>query len=242
MPAICGDVAQSIEAVLFLWLNMIGIGVISTNEAFTNRLLTQLPKAKIVISSENDAKAKNKLLKQLSDCEYLFLVNDTVEIIDPAVFARFILVSNQSGFECMGLASYESSNQRVIYEKDPWVDYWQYPSSGFLFFTQNAIQKAGYLNEGFPPNTWEDVEHIKRIGDLALTAPFGFFIGIKNERRYLSINPELKQKQILEDMKRGDEFKKGTEFWKSLDPLGFPELPQPQNEGLRMKKAQGTMI
>ena len=195
-----------------------------------------------VTSSRSDAKGRNELLRELKDFEYVFLVRDYVKVLDPTIYARFVLTSQQTGFECMGLASYEPSNQKIIYEKDPWVDYWQFPSSDFLFFTQNAIQKAGYLNENFPPNTWEDAEHIKRIGDLALTAPFGFFIGIKNERKYLLVDSELKQKQLLEDMKRNDEFKKGTEFWQSLDPATFPEMPKPEEEGFKLKRTEGVMI
>jgi hypothetical protein len=193
-----------------------------------------------VTNLKSNAKGRNELLRELKDFKYIFLVRDYVKVLDPTVYARFVLTSQKTGFECMGLASYEPSNQKIIYTRDSWVDYWQYPSSDFLFFTQNAIQKAGYLNENFPSDTWEDVEHIKRVGDLGLTAPFGYFVGIKNERRYLSVDIEVKQKQTLESIKRHNEFKKATEYWQSLNVAGFPDMPS--QDKMEIKNTEGAII
>jgi len=184
---------------------------------------------------------KNKLLKDLinSGCTYLFLYNDSIKIKDPLVFEHFKIVSDKTGFECMCMGSCEPSNQKPLYTNDPYVDYWMFPGTSFLFVTKNAIDKAGYMDEKFPKDTWEEVELIHRIGNLGLTAPFGMFVGIKDEFRYFDLDEEKIKERLKSDHDRMDTIKKATDYWQSKNPERFPNMTMPKTPDVKMNLRKG---
>jgi hypothetical protein len=210
---------------------MIGIGTVGKQKY-------ELPY--LVLSSKN----KNKLLKDLINkgCDKLFLIQDGLKIKDNLVFEHFAIASDKTGLECMSLCGAELSNKKPIYTHDPYINYWQFPGTIFAFYTANAAQKAGFMDEKFPADTWEDVEFMNRIADLGLTSPFGMFVGIKNEERYFELDVEELNKRVEKDKSRNETFKEATLYWQNKNPEKFPDIGMPTEKKFELKKAGGEMI
>lgn len=217
---------------------MIGIGYIKgkysdLSEAYLPSEYTLIKK-----SGKNVTKTKNKLLKELinKDCDELFLIEDHIIIKNKEVFQKFVDVAKLEGFEAMIFSGDERSNQKPSYYEDPFVDYWPYPAHGFSYYTKKAVDKVGYMDEKFPPDTWEFAEYFQRIGNAGLTSTFGLFPSIKNDRDYLDTVPGSIDEMIREDLSRKEEMEKGLFYWQAKDPSITSILPETKKKGFQMKR------
>lgn len=186
----------------------------------------------------------NDVLKTLMEngCDYIFTIDDTVIVKDPLVYYHYIVASKKTGFECMMFAQSEPSQGNPLYIKDKYVDYWPLPGTGFVFYTRNALEKAGLIDENFPPDTWEDVELIHRIGNKGLTAPFGFFIGIKNEAKYFGLNKDKINENRLKVIARKAQYQAALDYWQSKDPERFPTMDEARPKDVVMEVKDGKGI
>jgi hypothetical protein len=156
--------------------------------------------------------------------DYTFLINKGIVIKDPLIFEHFAITADKTGHQALISGTSEISNDKPLYEKDPYVDYWAYPGTLFMMLTKKAIQEAGRFDEKFPLNTWDDVEYIHRLCSKGLIPPFGLFVGIKGEKHYFDIDESvLKDRMNLTDKLKRD-IDKATKYWQSKNPENFPYM------------------
>lgn len=199
---------------------MTGIGIIGGSKKLLSTL-KGLSGTKIITSRLTSyGKTKNKLLKQLKDYEDIFLIEDCVDIIDDDVFEYFIDTRKKTGFECLMWGKAFPGNKKLKYD-DSLVEYYTDFATPFSYYTDKVIKTVGYMDEKMPPNTWEEYEHVKRIGDMGFAPPFGIFVSPKFASNYLEVNEKIKDKYSDIDPVK---MKKGLEYWTKKDGDEFSEM------------------
>ena len=156
-------------------------------------------------------KSKNKALRYLVEkgCDYIFLIEDDMLILDQTVFKQYINASKKSGIQHFNfgpgspfnrkqsirnfdlhnrhLLDEESEpNPRVIIDyKDTQIALYQHCTGTFSFFTKEVLEKVGYIDENYT-NAWEHVDHTYNIIKAGYHPPFWWFADLANSHKLLT--------------------------------------------------------
>ena len=178
-----------------------------------------------VIKNEKNlgvGKSKNKILKYLFDkgCDYIFLLEDDMLILDNSVFEKYIEAHKASGIHHFNygpgspfnrkqniqfdlhnrheLDQHSDPNPRKIidYGNNVKVSLFQHTVAMFSFFTREVLDVVGYIDEDFY-NAWEHVDHTYRIIKAGYHPPFWYFADLYNSHEYLSEAPEAIDKSSI---------------------------------------------
>lgn len=160
-------------------------------------------------------KSKNKLLKHLYDkgCDYIFILEDDMLILDNNVFNKYIEAHKASNIHHFNygpgspfnrkqnmefdlhnrheLDQHSEPNPRKIidYGNDVKVSLFQHTVAMFSFFTRKVIEEVGYIDEDFY-NAWEHVDHTYRIIKAGYHPPFWYFADLYDSHKFLTEAPE----------------------------------------------------
>ncbi|HEX3801327.1 MAG TPA: glycosyltransferase family A protein [Solirubrobacteraceae bacterium] len=142
--------------------------------------------------------SKNRVLKRFPDYDYYFFLEDDVEVLDGAVFARHVALMRTSGIHHMSLFDYAEgrglrSETSVLGQR---LVHFSYGSAEFNAFTREGIQKVGGWHPLFAQyRRWGHTEHSYRFprNDLA-PAPFNVAVelaGLCIRHRPPSVTPGI---------------------------------------------------
>ena len=154
-------------------------------------------------------KSKNKAIKHLLDskCDYIFIIEDDMVVLDKTVFQKYIEAYKISGIHHFnyGLGSPFNRKQDIQFdlhnrhelkqnsEPNPKliIDYkncqialYEHTVAMFSFFTKEVLEKVGLIDEEFY-NAWEHVDHTYRIIKAGYHPPFWWFADIANSNQYI---------------------------------------------------------
>ena len=173
------------------------------------------------------AKSKNKILKFLLDkqCDYIFVLEDDVEVLDCSIFKRYIEAHEISGIHHFNygpgspfnriqkdvpnfdlhnrhLLNQESEpNPKMVIQYSPncEVALYEHTVAMFSFFTSKAIEAAGFFPEVYN-NCWEHVDHTYQIIKANLHPPFWWFADIADSHKLLKVSDTaIKESTIAKD-------------------------------------------
>ena len=159
-------------------------------------------------------KAKNRAMKSLLDrgCDYIFIIEDDMIILDKDVFNKYIEACNISGIQHFNygpgspfnrkqdiafdlhnrhkLKQDSDPNPKIIieYSKDTKVALYEHTVAMFSFFTKEVLEKVGFIDEQFY-NAWEHVDHTYRIINAGYHPPFWWFADLANSHELLTEAP-----------------------------------------------------
>lgn len=160
------------------------------------------------------AKTKNKALRYLleADCEYLFLIEDDMLILDPSIFQKYIETSEVSGIRHFNygpgspfnrkqtIQDFDLHNRHLLEQKSEpnprlIVDYktcsvalYTHTVAMFSFFTKEIIEKVGFFPEEYD-RCWEHVDHTYQIIKAGYHPPFWWFADIADSHKYITEAP-----------------------------------------------------
>lgn len=127
---------------------------------------------------------KNKLISGLlaEGCKQLFIIEDDVKIKRNDVLEAYIDAASEFGLHHMNFGhTYDSLVHHAYLEpfmtlkhNGRAIDIYRRLSGVFEYFTSDAIQAVGLLDERFV-NALEHCEHTYRIAQAKLTTPFNAF-------------------------------------------------------------------
>lgn len=172
---------------------------------------------KVIKLDSNIAKSKNKALKEFlkSDKKYIFLIEENCKVVDDSVYQKFIEASEATGIHALMWAR-QDVNKRLPFDDDKWIQYYADFVSSFSMFTKEAVETVGFMDEEMPPNTWQDLEYAKRVGDKELSTPFGMFAAPRGIDNCFKITkPEKEYKNI-------GELDAALKYWESKQLEDFP--------------------
>lgn len=182
-------------------------------------------------------KTKNKALKYLKDCNYIFLLEDDIVIKNKNVFQKYIEACQVSGIQHFNYGPGTPFNRKQNVEFDLHnrhelnqnsepsprltIDYgslkislYAHIAGMFSFFTKQVIDKVGYIDEEYY-NAWEHVDHTYRIIKAGYHPPFWWFADIENSHEYIDQADEaIKESAIAKDTQEWvSNVKKGSELY-----------------------------
>lgn len=173
--------------------------------------------AKVIKLDDNITKSKNKALKEAlkSPYDYFFLTENNCKILDDTVYDKFIECSKKTGIQAL-MWGEGGLNKKLPFEDDPYIVYYSDFATAFTMYTREAIEKVGLLDEEMPPNTWQEIEHAKRIGDNGMSSPFGMFASPRRIDGMLSI------KSPKDEFKNLARMEEALRYWQRKDGEEFP--------------------
>jgi len=178
-----------------------------------------------IINNEKNigvGKSKNKLLKHLYDkgCDYIFILEDDMIMLDTSVFDKYIQAHKASGIHHFNygpgspfnrkqnmefdlhnrheLDQHSEPNPRKIidYGNGVKISLFQHTVAMFSFFTRKVIEEVGYIDEDFY-NAWEHVDHTYRIIKAGYHPPFWYFADLYDSHKFLTEAPEAIDKSSI---------------------------------------------
>jgi GT2 family glycosyltransferase len=160
-------------------------------------------------------KSKNKAMKHLVDkgCDYIFIIEDDMLILDSSIFDMYIEAHRASGIHHFNYGPGSPFNRKqsiqnfdlhnrhlldqhtepnpklVIDYGDIKVSLFEHTVAMFSFFTKEVLEKVGYIDNDFF-NAWEHVDHTYRIIKEGYHPPFWWFADLYESHKYLTEAPE----------------------------------------------------
>jgi hypothetical protein len=145
----------------------------------------------IDVKREGVGVMKNRLLKQmiLDGHEWLFLMEDDIEIVDKTVAERYINAAVASNYPHLMFAHHGGRNRLQSGETNH-LRFWPNAVGAFCLYSAEAIDRVGFIDETFPRNHLEHVEHSARIlNDYGLRS-HPYWPDLKDSHFYLKEQPE----------------------------------------------------
>ena len=158
-------------------------------------------------------KSKNKAIQHLLNkkCDFIFIIEDDMLILDKDIFLRYIEAHKASGihhfnygpgspFNRKQTIQFDLHNRHLLdqnSEPNPKLilDYgnikvslFEHTVAMFSFFTREVLEKVGLIDENFY-NAWEHVDHTYRIIKAGYHPPFWWFADIHDSHKYITEAP-----------------------------------------------------
>lgn len=143
--------------------------------------------------------ARNDGLKYLQEqeCDYYFICEDDMIILDPDIFQAYINASKLSGIEylCYASNAWETGPRfartpklQVQYSHDTIINLYAHTCNEFTFRTKRMLENAGLYDEQL--RCMFDIDSIIRMCNTLLCPPFWNFPDISDSDRYITNNPD----------------------------------------------------
>ena len=159
-------------------------------------------------------KSKNRAMQHLLDkgCDYIFIIEDDMIILDELIFDRYIEAHKASGIHHFNygpgspfnrkqtIQNFDLHNRHLLdqhTEPNPKlvIDYgnikvslFEHTVAMFSFFTREVLEKVGLIDDDFY-NAWEHVDHTYRIIKAGYHPPFWWFADLHDSHKYLTEAP-----------------------------------------------------
>jgi GT2 family glycosyltransferase len=185
------------------------------------------------------AKSKNIAMQHLLDhaCTHIFIIEDDVEILDRAVFQKYIEASKLTGilhfnfgpgtpFNRIQSINGDVHNRHLLDQNSKpnpriIVDYnniqialYTHIAGTFSYFHKAVLNKVGLIDEQFY-NAWDHVEHTYRIIQKGYHPPFWWFADLSNSDQLLTIqSAALDNSAIAKSKEWYDNLRQGMEKYK----------------------------
>lgn len=160
-------------------------------------------------------KSKNKAMQYLLDkgCDYIFIIEDDMLILDTSIFDEYIKAHKASGIHHFNygpgspfnrkqaIQNFDLHNRHLLdqhTEPNPKlvIDYgnvkvslFEHTVAMFSFFTKEILEKVGLIDDKFY-NAWEHVDHTYRIIKAGYHPPFWWFADLFESHKFLTEAPE----------------------------------------------------
>lgn len=150
-------------------------------------------------SPKNNSACYNNILRKAVNegYDHIFIVSDTIEILDGGVFDRYIRAAEESGIPLFnfGLSAIPDKkgvlqpNSRVIfnYTPDIGVTLNLDTTSSFSYLHRNVIDKVGFFDERYK-SVLEWADYTYRAVEAGYSSPWGWFADIAKSEKYLKLN------------------------------------------------------
>ena len=160
------------------------------------------------------AKSKNKAMQHLLDtgCDYIFIIEDDMIILDSTIFSKYINAHKVSGIHHFNygpgspfnrkqtIQNFDLHNRHLLdqhTEPNPKliIDYgnikvslFEHTVAMFSFFTKEVLVNVGLIDENYY-NAWEHVDHTYCIIKAGYHPPFWWFADLYESHKYITEAP-----------------------------------------------------
>lgn len=195
--------------------------------------ITVTNRVKVFVNKENIGvgPSKNKILKYFYDknFDYIFTLEDDINIISDDVFASYIKTAEESGFEYLNFGLHGQLNKgRGVPMKLPSCEVMIFPNivGAFSLHSKNLINTVGFYDEEFF-NAWEHVDYAFMVSKAGLAPAFWLFPDVINSHELLVEQEDaIKDSSIRPRTDWGSNIKKGNDYFKQKHGVTAHEIPR----------------
>jgi len=123
--------------------------------------------------------SKNRILKEYSDFDHYFFIEDDVELLNDKVFAQHIDTAKELGVQHLSLFPEERIAdvlERIKLNDGAWVVCSKYGSAQFNYFTRRGVEKVGGFHTDFAQyRRFGHTEHTYRFVNAGM-AEYPFYV------------------------------------------------------------------
>ena len=161
----------------------------------------ELPFGKLINNETNEGvgKSKNKALKHLisADCDYIFLIEEDMLILDKDIFNEYIKASEETGIKHFMFGYHGPANKNNISGGKPHPRaVIQYPSGrnvafnthcvgSFCMYTLESLNRIGLIDEMYK-NTWEHISHSYDLVKAGYAPGYWWWPDLKDSPKYIT--------------------------------------------------------
>ena len=142
-------------------------------------------------------KSKNKAMQHLLDkgCEYIFIVEDDMVILDDTIFEQYIDAYKKTGIHHFMFAYHGPANKGGVSKGRPQprlvVDYGdikialnEHCVGAFCFYTKECLDTVGLNDESYL-NAFEHVDHSYRLALRGYSTPYWWWADLANSVEFI---------------------------------------------------------
>lgn len=146
---------------------------------------------------EGVGKAKNRALKELLDagCDYIFIIEDDMVILNNDIFEEYIKISKATGIEHLMFGYHGPANKRNISNGTPSpkykidygdvsIDIIHHCVGAFCMYTARSLKEVGIFDEEYM-NAFEHVDHSYKLAKSGYSTPYWNWADISNSTNYI---------------------------------------------------------
>lgn len=160
---------------------MIGVGLVSYGRrdyrtAALAAIARHLPDVYLAVAVDVApvAAAKNRVLTKMlrAGCDWLFVSEDDVIVVDPKAITGYLDACHASGLEHLSFHDHGPANRPHDRGRQcgP-VTYWPNAVGAWSVYSRRSLELGGLFDEHFE-NAFEHVEHTQRLAQLGFTTPW----------------------------------------------------------------------
>lgn len=181
---------------------------------------------------------KNALFRRIlleTEADYIFILEDDIEIIDPLVFEKYIEAHLETGIHHFNFGFSQKENLdehgRPLYKKIV-----EYPNNvklvlthnilgAFSFYTRSCLEKCGIMDENFNENAFEHVEFTHRIQLKGFAGNFWWFEDIWGSWNMIRNQGEFKDTTIRHNQDYINCIKRALQHFRKIYGYNLLEIP-----------------
>lgn len=164
------------------------------------------------------AHAKNNVMRRLLDlgCDYLFIMEDDMEILDKKAVIGYLAAHKMVGVPHLNFHGHGDNLRMLPKTAEGPLLYWPNAVGAWSFYTAEILRKVGLMDENFI-NAYEHVEHTWRIYKGYIN--YGFYPDVVGSEEWIRAQPGALVNSSIRDPddKWQIRIKKGLDYWRSID-------------------------
>lgn len=198
------------------------------DEYFENLIPTN--KVEICINEENlgVGKSKNKILEKLyaRGCNYLFTIEDDIEIKNPDVFNIYINCAHNNEIEYLNFAGHGPYKDIPPIKCTNGVALREHLTGAFSLHTRKLIDEIGYYDDEYI-NAMEHVDYYYMASKKGLVTPFWYFADVDGSEYYLEELTNSTDGSIIRDRPDwAQNMVNARKYFKEKHGIDFKEIPK----------------
>lgn len=168
-------------------------------------------------------KSKNKAMQHLLDagCDYIFIIEDDMLILDKDIFNKYIQASKVSGIKHFNygpgspfnrvqtiknfdlhnrhlLDQHSKPNPKLIVDyKDLKIALYEHTVGMFQFFTRDVLEEVGLIDDKNFTSAFDHVDQTYRIIKAGYHPPFWWFADIDESWKYITEAPDAIKNSVI---------------------------------------------
>lgn len=165
--------------------------------------------------------AKNQALRYLLDkgCDWLFLMEEDMEITSPLAITGYLDACKTSGYDHLMFHAHGTHNPASRGRHNTGaVTYWPNCVGAYCVFSRRSLEDGGLFDENFR-NSWEHVEHSQRLARLGYTSAWPLNADATGSENWLHEQPgAIDNSSIRHSPEWLADFDRGQHYWRANMP------------------------
>lgn len=130
---------------------------------------------------------KNHLLRMMINdgCQHLFIIDDSIEILNKHLFEEYIKHAETTGIYCLQFKENNVLRNALEYTNNIEICFSEKITSSFTYIACGIPKAIGFYDERYDRGLLDHTDFLYRTMQAKIIPPWGWFADIKNSDQYL---------------------------------------------------------